>query len=338
MATIKDVAREAGVSIATVSHVLNNTTLVSEKTAQKVLAAIKKVNYHPNSVARSLVTKVTMTLGIIISNITNPFYPEVVHSISRAAAKNGYDIILTSTNNDEEGIAQSVRTLCKRKVDGVIILASKFDDNLISQLTEQGMEVVVYDRNIPTLPVDSVEIDYEFGISQAIQYLKDLGHTRIGYIGGAPDWLTAQKRLIAFQNAMSRYGLKIDERLIVAKDWTLRGGFQAMNTMLRIKSRPTAIVACNDIVAVGALKSIRRKGLKCPEDISVVGIDDIVLASLITPALTTIALPRNQIGEVATKMVIKRLRHKGPHSQKPYTVIFRPNLVIRDSTGPPFFK
>lgn len=330
MTSIRDVAREAGVSTATVSHVLNNTRFVSEETRARVRAAVEKCGYYPNAHARSLATGRSQTLGLIISDISNPFFPELVKSIETAAFEQGYDVVLSNTNYDPARTSHYVSRLIERKVAGVALMTSELDASLIEELARREVSVVFLDLGEPGVHMSNLRVDYGAGIEEAIRHLVALGHERIAFVGGPERLRSARRRLEAFRRSMERY-LPDAPLEVHHGDFRLGGGREAARAMLAAPARPTAVVAANDMMALGALAELREAGLSVPRDISVVGFDDISFAALSNPPLTTVSLPREELGRRAVEALLSTIAHP---EQRGTEAVITTRLVVRDSTAP----
>lgn len=330
--SIKDVAREAGVSTATVSHVLNNSRFVSAETRARVLGAVERCNYYPNAHARSLASGRSQMLGLLISDITNPFFPELVKAIEAAAFERGYDVVLSNTNYEQGRAAHYVRRLIERKVAGVALMTSEFDDRLLDELASRHVSVVLLDRDAPAVGMSNLCVDYESGIEAAVRHLVALGHRRISFLSGPAHLRSIRKRLDAFRLSLARYlpgGAAQPE--IYFGDLKVEGGRAAAREMLASDARPTAVVAANDLMALGAMREFLSAGLSIPRDVSVVGFDDIAFASLAEPPLTTVCLPRDELGRRAVEALVATVEH--PERQG-VELRVSTHLVERGSTGP----
>jgi LacI family transcriptional regulator len=327
---IKDVAREAGVSTATVSHVLNNTRYVSEETRERVLRAVERCNYYPNAHARSLSSGRTNTLGLLISDISNPFFPELVKSIEAAAFERGYDVILSNTNYDAERTSHYVRRIIERKVAGVALMVSEFDKTLSDELARRHVCVVFLDQGVTSKCVSNIVVDYEVGIEEAVRHLVALGHERIAYIGGPGRLPSAAKRLEAFRDSMARNAPRADTSPIYEGDFRFEGGQRAAREMLAAPELPTAVVVANDMMSLGVMQECRAAGLRVPQDISVVGFDDIAFAALSDPPLTTVCLPRTELGRKAVEALMLSIEDE---ERQGVEIHVGTHLVVRDSTA-----
>jgi LacI family transcriptional regulator len=326
--SIKDVAARADVSIATVSHVLNGTRGTRAATRERVLEAIRELGYSQNQAARNLARGRSSLLGLIISDIRNPFFPDITSGFQDQALAHNMDALVLNTNYDSERTLNAVRRLLGLQVPGVAILTSQIDPAAAELLPNSGVASVFLDLGRVGQNVSNIVIDYEHGISQAIDHLAGLGHTQIGYIGGPPHMPSAQVRKRAFVESAVKAG--IDPSRAIDADFTVKGGYTACAQLLST-SRPTAIVTGNDLTAIGLLHCGFDQGLRIPEDLSVVGFDDILFSEHTQPALTTVAVPRTQIGNVAFE-ALWTLMSDPEHAGREYRIETR--LVIRKSTRP----
>ena len=329
---IGEIARRAHVSTATVSRTLNQSGAVRPETARKVWRAAAALNYYPNSHARALVSGRSRLLGLIVSDITNPFFPELVHSFEALATAHRYDVILTSTDYQTAYMTNCVRRMLERKVDGVAIMTSEMDMELIKELARRGVPLVFMDVGRVGPRMSHVLIDYANGIRQAVDHVIDLGHTRVGFITGPLDLHSARTRRQAFLDGLRARGIKPDPKLVREGTHTADGGQQAMAALLKQTKRPSAVVCSNDWTAIGALHAIDAARLRVPDDISVVGFDDIPLASYTSPPLTSVRMSAGDVGSTAFDALFRLIggeRLEGDVYQVPT------QLVVRQSTARP---
>jgi DNA-binding LacI/PurR family transcriptional regulator len=327
---IQEVARRARVSTATVSRTINNPSLVNPKTAKRVWKAIEELRYYPNTQARSLVSGRSRILGLIVSDITNPFFPELIKGFEDVAIQHGYEILISSTNYDSARMAICVRRMLERKVEGVAIMTSEMDKHLVDQFANRNVPMVFLDVGPPGEHVSNIVVDYAMGINEAVDHLLSLGHRRIGFIGGPAGLKSARIRRIAFLRSLGHHGIDRDARLVEAGDHTVDGGLAAMTRMLDSRCAATAVLASNDLTAIGMMRAVRRAGLVVPRDISVVGFDDIRLAEFTEPPLTTVRLSRQDLAERAFDALLSELEGKPrPPENKVET-----HLVVRETTCP----
>jgi LacI family transcriptional regulator len=304
--SIKDVAARAAVSTATVSHVLNGTRHTRPRTRDRVLAAVRELGYSQNQAARNLARGTSTLLGLIVSDVRNPFFPEITAAFQDQALAHEMDALVLNTNYDAQRTLHSVRRLLGLQVPGVAILTSQIEPSVVDMLSERGVAAVYLDLGKVTHAVSNIVIEYEQGIVQALEHLTGLGHSRIAYVGGPPHLVSAQRRKNAFVSTAAR--LSLDAGPILDSDFSVKGGYFACSKLLSGGDPPTAIVAGNDLTAIGILHSAYDGGLRVPQDLSVVGFDDILFAEYTQPALTTVAVPRAEIGKVAFQALWTMLR------------------------------
>lgn len=324
---IKQVAEVAGVSIATVSHVINNGRYVAEPTRLRVMRAIKQLNYYPNAQARSLVMGRSTTLGLVVSDIANPFQAELVKQIEMEAFKRGYDVVLANTAYDPERMALYVRRFIERKLAGVLLMTSEMSIELISELNNQQVAVTFLDTGRADVNMSNIHVNYEKGIDEAVKYLTRLGHKRIAFISGPLHLRSAARRLAAMKHALRQHLLHTRARIAYG-NFQIDGGAAAAHEILNVKNPPTAILAANDLMAMGVLRACQERNLNVPRDVSVIGFDDIAFAALTMPPLTTISLPRAELGARAIETIARVIEH--PNS-KGVEARVSTKLVIRQS-------
>jgi len=332
---IKDVAREAGVSTATVSHVINKTKYVSDETRDKVLKAIEKFNFYPNAHARMLAMGRSNIIGLLVSDISNPFFPELVKSIETAVFEHGYNLMLFNTNYDTQRAADYVRRLIQMRVAGVALMTAELDPVLIDELLSKEVRVVFNDLGVVSEHTSNIILDYAVGIEEAINHLVSLGHTNIAHISGSSRIRSAIIRRDAFISALKKHLPDETEPLIVEGDFRFDGGRAAAVKILSLKDLPTAVIAANDMMMLGAMQEFKEAGLQIPKDISLIGFDDIAFASLCEPPLTTICSPRVEMGRRAVESLVMTIEN----SEKVGVEIRVPTYLIkRKSTAPPRTK
>lgn len=329
---IKDVAKEAGVSTATVSHVINQTKFVTEKTRQKVLNAVEKLNFYPNAHARTLASGRSNIIGLLISDISNPFFPELVKSIEAEAFEQGFNIMLFNTNYDAGRAADYVRRLIELKVAGVALMTAELDPALVDELARKEVRVVFNDLGIVSEHMSNIVLDYSAGIEEAVRHLVSLGHKRIAHIAGSSRIRSGVIRRDAFVEAVNRFLPESKELLIFEGDFRFESGRSAAMEILNLKKLPTAVVVANDMMALGAMQEFKNAGLSIPQDISIVGFDDIAFASLAEPPLTTVCSPRVEIGRRAIEVLVKTIKIANQPGEE---VRIPTYLITRKSTAPP---
>lgn len=330
MVNYNDIARIAKVSPTTVSHVINETRFVMPETKKRVLEVMKKLKYQPNLLARSLATGKTHTIGLVISDIRNPFYPELVQGVEELAVKNDYNVFLCNTDYDIGKGLKSIGALIKRKIDGIIVASSQVDSSVIKQLFDTSVIFVLVDWCKRNIKVDSLYFDYKVGIAEAISHLISLGHRNIYFIGGPKKLKTAEIRIRNFIDVIeSHENINLNYKILEG-DHRIDGGYRVAQKILKEKIYPTAIVCSNDLTAIGAMKALQTGGIKVPEDISIIGLDNIALTEIVSPALTTIELERYRIGKTAMELLLNRIKDKELPKQR---CTFKTKLVIRESTS-----
>ncbi|EKN3600495.1 ribose operon transcriptional repressor RbsR [Yersinia enterocolitica] len=331
MATMKDVARLAGVSTSTVSHVINKNRFVSDPIRDKVLAAIKQLNYAPSALARSLKLNETRTIGMLVTASSNPFYAEVVRGVERSCYERGYSLILCNTEGDIDRMSRSIETLMQKRVDGLLLMCTE------SHRPSQDIL-----RCYPSLPIimmdwapfegvnDVIQDNSLLGGEMATSYLIARGYTRIACIAGPQDKTPAKERLQGFRQAMDRAGLPVLPDYEVASDFEFGGGLVAMKQLLALPQPPEAVFTSNDAMAVGVYQALHQAGLSIPQDMAVIGYDDIEIAQYMAPPLTTIHQPKDDLGELAIDTLIHRLNN--PEAE-PQVLILTPELIERGSVA-----
>jgi DNA-binding LacI/PurR family transcriptional regulator len=328
---ITEVARQAHVSTATVSRTINRTGRVRPDTAERVWQVVRKLGYHPDTNARALVSGRSHQLGLIISDIANPFFPELVKSFEEIALRNGFEVLVANTGYDTERMSYSVRRMLERKVDGVAVITSEMKKELIAQMERRGLPMVFLDTGRVRNHISNIEVHYGSGIRAAMEHLAHLGHERIGFISGPLELRSAMTRRTSFLKWLGHYGLLRDEKLIEAGNHKIDGGEYAMQRLLALPLRPTAVLASNDLTAIGALRAIYSARLRVPEDISVIGFDDIDFSQYTQPPLTTIRLSRTKLAEKAFDALATVI---ASHSKKGRNYEVETHLIVRGSTGP----
>jgi len=331
---IRAVAALAKVSIATVSRTINGAPVVSDRLAKRVWAAIEQLNYFPNTMARSLVSGRSRILGIIVENITNPFFPELIQSFEEIAVANGYEILVSSSNSDPAILTTCVRRMIERKVEGVAVLTFGEEEPVLEQLAYHDIPMVLAEFHLDDPKASTILLDYSTGIRAAIQHLADLGHVRIGFLAGPHTIHSAVTRENDFRAAMEDAGLTVHKSWIIECNHTLKGGVAGFERLQSLSSRPTAILCSNDMTAIGVLRAAYLKGLKVPQDLSVVGLDDIDFAEFTLPPLTTIRLSRVDLARSAFEALRQQAeKTSGEKIQREFLV--STSLVARGSTGTP---
>lgn len=329
---IKDIAREAGVSTATVSHVINKTKYVTDETRERVEKAIKKFDYHPNAHAQMLALGRSKMIGLLVSDISNPFFPEIIKSVEAAVIESGYDLILLNTNYNIARAVEDVNRLFQMKVAGIVLMISEFDDQLIELAKKRKTSIVFHDLGAVGERMSKVVLDYSVGIDEAVEHLVSLGHTNIAHIAGNKEIYSGRVREEAFINSIKRRFPNSPKPKVYEGDFRFEGGRRAAYAMLQEKNVPTGVVVANDLMALGAMQEFKAAGLEVPRDISVIGFDDIAFAALAQPPLTTVCSPRVDIGRRAVEALLQTIEnanHLGTEVRIPTY------LIKRGSTAPP---
>ncbi|TVR25484.1 MAG: LacI family transcriptional regulator [Anaerolineaceae bacterium] len=327
MATIREVAELAGVSISTVSHVINETRYVSPSAKARVMDAIQRLNYHHNRLASSLRNQKTHTIGVLLPNNANPFFAKILTGIETACYTSGYNFIMGNANDDPERELSYLRVLLSKQVDGVLLISTGADDAALHLMTERKVPLVLVDR-AGTEQADIIHTDNRQGGQLATDYLIRLGHRRIACITG-PSFLTpSSERIIGYEQTMQEAGLPVRDEWIITGDFHQESGYQAIQQLLKLDELPTAIFACNDLMALGVLCGLHEAGLSVPDDISLIGYDDIQMASYSVPRLTTIRQPSEELGQLAVERLVERLDNpQAPFQQDVLSV----HLITRQS-------
>ena len=329
MPTIRDVAREAGVSPATVSRVVANYGYVSNNARERVLVAVQKVGYRPNAIARSMIKGATHTIGLIISDISNPFFPEVVRGVEDAAHRQGYNIILC---NSDEVISKEndyIDVLLSKQVDGLIVASTSSEPGHLMEAAQRGTPLLLLDRHVPGTTCDVVKVDNITGARLAMEHLLDLRHQRIGLITGPKRVSTARDRTEGYRLALENRSIPCDERLVINSDFKEKGGYEGLIQLMALEHKPTAIFTANNLTTAGALTALRTLGLRIPDDISIVAFDDMTWMRLVEPQLTVVQQPMYLMGTTATEILLHRMLRNPNEPQQ--VMQLQANLVVRGS-------
>jgi DNA-binding LacI/PurR family transcriptional regulator len=330
MTSMKDIAERVGVSITTVSHALNRTRAVAPETRRKIEEAIRELGFYKNVHARRLVRGRSDFLGLIVSDIGNPFFPEVIKSFESAALEGGFDLLLCNTNYEPRRTELAVRKMIENKVRGVAVMTSEFAPALAKDLLAHHVPVVFLDVGPVQVLTSNIRVNYTQGIFEAIDHLYELGHTEIAFIAGPQNLRSAVTRRKAFLDALQKRSLA--SHRTVEGNHKVDGGMTAVGTLLRKRPLPTAILCSNDLTAIGAIRALHEARLKVPEDVSVIGFDDIDFAQMAHPPLTTINLPRDRLGSLALEALRKLFGP--PRRAKGDEFVIETHLVKRHSTAP----
>ena len=333
-ADIRTVAHRAGVSIATVSRVINQVSTVDPKLAERVKRAVLELRYTPNTQARGLVSGRSRMIGLIVSEITNPFFPELIQNFEDSAVRRGYEILIGSTNYSTERMAQCVRRMVERKVEGVAVMTFGMDEDLLQELTQLGIPVVSVGATQKLVHATSLVVDYSQGINEAVQHLAVLGHRKICFIAGPLKVHSAKLRERAFVAAMEQIGVKVTPDSILEGDHTMEGGFAAAELLFQRAEIPTAILCSNDMTAIGVLHAVSDRGMRVPENISIIGFDDIHMAQFTVPPLTSIRMAGSDLATAALDALLATMSGSATNMVKhPSRIPTR--LIVRQTSGYP---
>jgi len=333
-ASIRDVANRAGVSIATVSRAVNGISTVDPELARRVWKAVEDVGYLPNTQARALVSGRSRMLGLIVSEITNPFFPELVQEFENLAVEQGYEVLIGSTNYDPGRTESLIRRMLQRNVDGVAVMTFGIEEELVQKLVDRGFPLVFVDAGPQLENIRVLKVNYGEGIRQAVQHLAALGHRQIGFISGPLRLRSALARRDAFLDAMRELGLKVPKEHLVEGDHTMEGGITAAEMLIALSVLPTAFLCSNDMTAIGALHALYRTTHKVPDDISIVGFDDIHLAQFMLPPLTTVQMSCKELAAAAVDALRAGIELNHPKARQVEWQIGT-RLVVRQSTAFP---
>lgn len=328
--TLRDVAREAGVSVNTVSRALNGKPDVSPETRARVLEVAKRLGYRPNRLARGLRSNKTFTLGVIVTDIANPFFAELVKGVEEAARAKGYSILLGDTSEDPAKEEEAIQVMMAERVDGLLITPVQSSRKALEEVLESGFPVVLMGRYFSDLDAPFVVTDDVQGAAMAIEHLIGLGHRNIAHVAGPLHISSARDRLLGYRKTLEAHGIPLRESYVLEGAVTLEDGYAAGKELLRLEPFPTAVFAYSDFVAVGIMQAILEAGLRIPEDISLVGYDDIVFSAYTKVPLTTVRIPKRKLGKEAVRLLLSKI-------EKPRTALshkrLKVSLVVRDSTG-----
>jgi LacI family transcriptional regulator len=324
---LEEVAQRARVSASTVSRVLNNLSVVKNSTRLRVLKAVDELGYHPDLHARSLAGGSSRTIGVIVSNLENPFFFDIYKTLETGAHAGNFEVLIANTNYSSEQLVKSIRLMLGRRVSGLAILVSEImDPELIENLSAGQIPIVFYDVGTASRKITNIRVDYARGVRTLVEYLYSVGHRRFGFLGHHGEFNPLNVRLRTVLEVAKTLSPEIDVHATGGED-DLEGGRQAVRDLLALDCDPTTIICVNDIMAVGALRELRERGYDVPGDISVTGFDDIALAEFCYPALTTVHIPRERIGQIICECLI------GKSSRVGSEIIIDPQLVLRKSTG-----
>lgn len=328
MITLKDIAKKAGVNVSTVSRALNDDPRVKKETKSLIVAIAKQLNYQPDDLARGLVRKETKTIGVIVPEFINVFYAEVIGAIEEKLAEKGFSIILGKSDFDSQKEKDYIQLFLRKRVDGIIVSSHMQTYELFKRMKNQKTPIVLIDTYGDEPEFNSINIDNIYGVKQVIGHLVTLGHRDIAFIG---DNITTAHRLEGYKLALKEFNLNFNDQLVCIDDIRLeKGGFDKMQKLLRGQEKVTAVFCVNDNMAIGAIKAAKNEGLRVPEDISIVGFDDLPIASYLDIPLTTVKQPKGEIGNMAASILLKNIDNK-KHSFI-QNIILKPELIIRQTT------
>ncbi|MCO7070303.1 substrate-binding domain-containing protein [Vibrio cholerae] len=329
MATMKDIARLAGVSTSTVSHVINKSRFVSDEIAERVNNAAQQLNYAPSALARSLKMNRTKTIGMLVTTSTNPFFGEVVKGVERSCYHQGYNLILCNTEGDNQRMKASINTLLQKRVDGLLLMCSTLEGERLDVFDRYpDIPIVVMDWGPILFASDKIQDNSLQGGYMAAKHLIECGHKEIGCITGPLIRHQAQMRYEGYKRALAEAGIAINPDWIVESDFECEGGYQAFEKLYQRGKLPSALFVSNDMMAMGVIQAASKRGLRVPDDLSLIGYDDVHIAKFMTPALTTIHQPKYRLGKAAVDTLLYRLENPDTTAQ---VVQLEPTLVVRSS-------
>ena len=331
MPTIVEVAKRAGVSIATVSNVIRGTRRVSPKLQERVRAAIRDLDYYPNEIARSLKVKQTRMLGMVLPDITNPFFPEIIRGAEDTAFERGYFLVTANTDEQSSRERRILSALRSYRVDGILLASAPGKDtNHIRNTMRAGVAIVCLDRSVSGIKMDAVLLDNVRGGQECVRHLIQSGHRRIAIITGSLDLQTGRERLRGYEDALREADIKIDPGLVLEGDFRDASGYRLGKELLSRRARPTAIFVCNGVMTFGVLKAFEELGVQCPNDIALATFDDLAVDRSFHPHLTAVVQPSYEMGARAATILMDRI--EGKLTKEPFVVRIAPTLVIREST------
>ncbi len=329
---IRQIAKRAKVSTATVSRTINRVPTVDPQLARRVWKVINELGYFPNTQARALVSGRSRIFGLIVTEITNPFFPEIVQVFEDIAVQHNYEILLTSTAHDPNRVEMAVRRMLERRVDGVAVITFGMEEALLEDEKLRNLPLVVVDVGPPRPKVSNIRIDYLNGLRQAVQHLAALRHQRIAFISGPLQLKTAVARESAFRRSMEEIGLPLPPGMLVEGDHTIEGGMIALGKLLAASTQPTAVICSNDLTALGVMRKSYEEGIKIPADLSVIGFDNIRLAQFVLPPLTTVQMSQSELGRLAFNALLAEVQREAPAPEGTEYVL-KTSLVLRETTA-----
>jgi len=329
---IHEIAKRAKVSTATVSRTINRIPTVKPQLAKRVWKAVEELGYFPSTQARALVSGRSRIFGLIVSEITNPFFPEIVHVFEETALQHNYEILLTSTVHDTERMKIAVRRMLEHRVEGVAVMTFGMEESLLDDLKLRKVPLVFVDVGPQRPHVSNIRIEYLLGIRQAVQHLAALRHERIAFITGPLTLKSAVARRDAFLQSMKEIGMAVDPELVVEGNHTLNGGEQAFEKLLALPSPPTAVLCSNDMTAIGVMRKSYAKGIVIPRDLSLIGFDNIRITQYMSPPLTTIEMSQTELARIAFRALLEDVQRNTPNP-KGTEYLLKTALVLRESTA-----
>jgi LacI family transcriptional regulator len=330
--SLREIANRAKVSIATVSRTINGVSTVRPSFARRVQKAIDEVGYYPNTHERALVSGRSRIFGLMVSEITNPFFPEIVQTFEDLGFEHKYEILLSSITKNPERLEMAARRMIERRVDGVAVLTFGDEDALVEAFRRHKVPAIVVDMESSEPLLKTLRIDYRNGIRQAVQHLAALGHTGIAFVSGPTRLKTALARRTAFQECMSEIGLKVSPEFLIEGDHTMEAGTKAMAALAATPDRPSAVICSNDMTAIGVMRQAFELALEIPRDLSVVGFDDTHFAQFSTPPLTTVRMSQEEIARMAFRGLLDFVETQRSRTSREVGTI-KTELVLRRSTG-----
>ncbi len=331
-ATLNDIAKKSGVSVSTISRVLNGKAekfRIAEETVKLVLKTAKNLNYRPNQLARSLRLKKTQTIGLLVPDISNPFFSYITRSIQRVAHRFGYSLIVCDTDDNTEFEVEHIDLLTSKGVDGLVIMPVGQKSQHIRNVLNKGISMVLMDRSFDDLNTNCVGVDNYIGAHKAVEHLLAFGHSRIAIIQGLLNTNTNVARVKGYKDTLIQHKISIDENLIVGNDYRKENGYIETKFLLNLANPPTAIFTTSDLITLGALQALQEENYNIPEDISIVSFDDIDFAPYLVAPLTTVRQPKELMGEIAVKILVEDIKNSGKREKS--KIVLQPQLIIRKS-------
>ncbi|MUT65771.1 LacI family DNA-binding transcriptional regulator [Paenibacillus sp. NEAU-GSW1] len=327
-ATIYDVAKEAGVSIATVSLVINGKGKISEERREEIRRIMERMGYKPSMIASALTGKKTYALGLLVPDISNPFFAEIARAVEDEGQRHGYSVFICSTDNKDEKVEHYAALLQQKNVDGVIISTGMQQLSVLKPLLQGGVPVALLAREFPLVTIPSVVVDDYAGGAAAAEHLISLGHRRLAVLAEQDSISSSRERVRGFRQTAEAAGISLDPAYVLSCG--RKDGKERAMELLSMPNRPSAIFCCNDLLAIEAFRAVKESGLRIPQDCSIVGFDDTVLASVTDPPLTTIAQPIEQLGQTAVQLLVRQIAKPG---EEPEKIVLRPSISVRQSAS-----